>query len=134
MAEPTTHPRRGWVLYDGPCGFCSRWVPHWAGVLDRAGFAIDTLQAQWVHERLHLSPEDLVADIRLILVNGDTRRGADVYRYVMQRIWWAWPIYVLTTVPGLRQVFDGAYRRFADNRYWISRTCHMPPNATARRQ
>ncbi len=21
-------PVKGWVLYDGECGFCSRWLPH----------------------------------------------------------------------------------------------------------
>jgi hypothetical protein len=26
-------PLRGWVLYDGACGFCSRWIPLWRPVL-----------------------------------------------------------------------------------------------------
>src|SRR5205823_6723787 len=99
-------PRIGWVLYDGPCGFCSRWVPRWAGVIGRRGFAIDTLQAEWVNERLKLSPDELVSDIRLILRDGETRKGAEVYRYVMKRIWWARPLYFLTTLPGLREMFD----------------------------
>ena len=119
-------PAKGWVLYDGPCGFCSRWVPRWKGTLARRGFAIDTLQADWVAEKLKLSPEELVTDIRLLLVSGESLKGAEVYRYVMRRIWWAWPLYVLTILPGLRSVFDASYRVFADNRYWISRTCHVP--------
>jgi predicted DCC family thiol-disulfide oxidoreductase YuxK len=82
--------------------------------------------APWVAEELQLPYEELVADIRLLLANGERYQGADVYRYVMRRIWWAWPLYVLTTLPLLRTLFDAAYRRFADNRYWISRTCHMP--------
>ncbi len=119
-------PAQGWVLYDGPCGVCSRWVPFWAGVLKRRGFEIDTLQAAWVSERLHLPEEELVADIRLVLTDGGDLEGAEVYRYVMRRVWWAWPIYFASTLPVLRNVFDGAYRRFADNRYWLSRTCHLP--------
>jgi predicted DCC family thiol-disulfide oxidoreductase YuxK len=114
------------VLYDGPCGFCSRWVPRWAGVLGRRGFAIDILQAPWVAEKLKLPEDELVADIRLLLTNGESLQGAAVYRYVMSRIWWAWPIYFASTLPVLSSIFEGAYRRFADNRYWISRTCHMP--------
>ena len=54
------------------------------------------------------------------------RVGSDVYRYFLSRIWWAYPLYLLSITPGMRNVFDYAYRHFADNRYWISRTCHMP--------
>ena len=125
-APPGMPPLHGWVLYDGLCGFCSRWVPHWQNVLRRHGFHIEMLQAEWVNQNLKLPEDELALDIRLLLRNGGQRKGADVYRYVMQRIWWAWPLYALASLPGLRQVFDGAYRRFADNRYWISRTCHMP--------
>ena len=30
-------PRVGWVLYDGGCGFCFRWVHFWEGVIGRRG-------------------------------------------------------------------------------------------------
>lgn len=126
MAAPPAAPANGWLLYDAPCGFCSRWVPRWSGVLRRRGFHIEALQAPWVAEKLPLPYEELVSDIRLLLTDGSDLQGAEVYRYVMRRIWWAWPIYFLSTLPLLRTIFDGAYRRFADNRYWISRTCHMP--------
>jgi hypothetical protein len=101
-------------------------VPRWKNVLARRGIAIDELQAPWVAETLALTPEELALDIRLLLASGETREGADVYRYVMRRIWWVWPLWVLTVTPGLSWLFDSAYRVFADNRYWISRTCHMP--------
>jgi predicted DCC family thiol-disulfide oxidoreductase YuxK len=122
-------PREGWVLYDGYCGFCSRWVPHWAPTLARRGFAIATLDEGWVAEKMQLSQDELHVDIRLLLSEGRNLQGADVYRYVMRRIWWAWPLYLLATAPVLRNVFDAAYRSFADNRFWISRRCHMPARA-----
>ena len=125
-SPPLVTPMHGWVLYDGPCGFCSRWVPFWGPTLRRHGFDIETLQAGWVADKLKLPPEQLAQDIRLLLANGEQRQGADVYRYVMQHIWWARPLYALASAPLLRNVFDAAYRQFADNRYWISRTCHMP--------
>ena len=130
MAASPSTPPSGWVLYDGPCGFCSRWVPRWTGVLKRRGFDIDTLQADWVAAKLDLPADELVSDIRLLLTTGEHLLGAAVYRYVMRRVWWAWPIYFLSTLPILRSIFDGAYRRFADNRYWISRTCHMPAHSS----
>jgi predicted DCC family thiol-disulfide oxidoreductase YuxK len=124
----------GWILYDGLCGVCSRWVPRWADTLKRQGLAIETLQADWVIERLGLPSAELTRDIRLLLQNGEQRQGADVYRYVMRRIWWAKPLYVITVLPIFSAVFDLAYRAFADNRFWISHTCRMPvpPDSTDR--
>ena len=116
----------GWVLYDGSCGFCSRWVPFWKGTLERRGFHIASLQSDWVAEKLKLSQEELVADVRLLLTSGEQITGVEVYRYLMRRIWWAKPLYLLSTLPLLRSLFDCGYRAFADNRYWVSRACHLP--------
>jgi len=117
---------RGWILYDGSCGFCRRWVPFWEPALRRRGFAITPLQAPWVGERLGLPPEELVKDLRLLLADGSQLSGAAVYRFAMRRIWWAWPMYGLSVLPGLRQVFDWAYRTFARNRYRVSDACRLP--------
>jgi predicted DCC family thiol-disulfide oxidoreductase YuxK len=117
---------KGWVLYDGSCGFCSRWVPFWENTLKKRGFNIAPLQADWVAWKLNLSQDELTSDFRLLLANGEKLAGAEVYRYLMRRIWWAMPLYFLSTLPLLRRLFDAGYRAFADNRYWISRTCHLP--------
>jgi predicted DCC family thiol-disulfide oxidoreductase YuxK len=114
---------RGWVLYDGDCGVCSRWVPFWKETLQARGFAIAELQSEWVRERLGLSEGELVEDLRLLLADGRQVRDADVYRHVMRRVWWAFPIYVLSVMPLLRAVFNLGYRLFADNRYAISHSC-----------
>lgn len=116
----------GWVLYDGTCGVCSRWVPFWENTLKKRGFRIAPLQADWVAEKFALSAQELTADFRLLLANGDKLAGADVYRYVMRRIWWAMPLYLLSILPIFRTLFDAGYRAFADNRYRISQTCRLP--------
>jgi len=36
---------KGWVLYDGACGFCSRWAPLWERALAKRGFLIAPLQS-----------------------------------------------------------------------------------------
>ena len=87
---------KGWVLYDGACGLCSRWVPFWENTLNKRGFRIAPLQAGWVAEKIHLSQDDLVADLRLLLTTGEQMRGAQVYRYLMRRIWLAMPLYLLS--------------------------------------
>ena len=117
---------RGWVLYDDACGFCRRWVPFWSGTLAKRGFAIAPLQSQWVQAKLGAQPEDLLEDLRLLFTDGSQVRGADVYRYVLQRIWWAYPLYMLSVAPILWRVFDWGYRTFATHRYRFSRACRLP--------
>ena len=122
MAEPV-----GWVLYDGSCGVCARWVPFWAPMLRRLGLAVAPLQAPWVVERLALSPDAALRDIRLLFRDGRQLQGADVYRHVMRRLWWAYPLYLLAMAPGLRRLFDRGYRAFADHRVRISAACGLRP-------
>ena len=117
----------GFVLYDDSCGFCRRWIPFWETTLRKRGFAIAPLQCEWVVEQLNASQEDLLFDLRLLLADGSQVRGADVYRYVMRRIWWAYPLYLLSSLPLLRNIFDWGYRTFANNRYQFSRSCRLPP-------
>jgi predicted DCC family thiol-disulfide oxidoreductase YuxK len=44
----------------------------------------------------------------------------------MRRIWWAYPLYLLSVTPLLWRVFDWGYRTFANNRYHFSHTCRLP--------
>ena len=132
MPSSTDSPVNGWVLYDGTCGFCSRWVPFWENTLKKRGFHIAPLQADWVTDRFALTEQELASDFRLLLANGDKLAGADVYRYLMRRIWWATPFYFLSILPVLRQLFDAGYRAFADNRHRISRACRLPGPSQAK--
>jgi predicted DCC family thiol-disulfide oxidoreductase YuxK len=102
-------------------------VPFWAPTLARLGLTVAPLQAPWVASRLPLSPDALLTDIRLLFDDGRQLAGADVYRYVMRRFWWAYPLYLLSVIPGLRQLFDRAYRVFADHRLRISAACGLRP-------
>jgi predicted DCC family thiol-disulfide oxidoreductase YuxK len=119
-------PREGWVLFDGDCGICNRWVPLWGSTLERLGLGIAPLQSPWVQERTGLAPAALLSDLRLLRPDGRLIAGADVYRYVMRRIWWAYPLYLLSVTPGLRRLFDWSYRNFARHRRRISASCGLP--------
>lgn len=118
-------PGRGWVLYDDSCGFCRTWVPFWAPTLRKRGYVIAPLQCEWAGRRLGLSREIMATDLRLLLVDGSQVQGSDVYRHVMRRIWWAYPLFLLSCVPGLRSLFDLAYRTFATQRFRFSRACGL---------
>jgi predicted DCC family thiol-disulfide oxidoreductase YuxK len=117
----------GVVLYDGHCGFCARWVKYWAGTLRRHGFEIAALEEPWVAERLNMSHEELVTDIRLLTADNELISGADVYLYVTRRIWWAWPFYAIFSLPGFNRLIRVGYRWFARNRYCVSHACKLPP-------
>lgn len=116
------------VLYDDSCGFCRRWVPFWGPTLLRHGFAIAPLQSPWVAEAIPLPADELLHDIRLLLPTGDHLHGAEAYRYVMRRIWWAsLQLYLLSDrgFPGSRVSSTSAPDVHA-NRHGFPRACGLP--------
>jgi predicted DCC family thiol-disulfide oxidoreductase YuxK len=120
-----TEPRVGWVLYDGDCGVCSRWVPSWAPTLAPRGIAVAPLQSSWVGQRTGLTETELTTDIRFLGANGTLLSGAEVYRYLMRQFWWSYPLYLLSRIPVLSLVFEWGYRNFARHRMHISATCGL---------
>jgi len=125
MYDPS--PGKGVLLYDDSCGACRRLVLRWSRTLQRNGFDVAPLQSDWVSEQLNIRPGALTEDVRLLLPDGKQIRGADVYRYAMKRIWWAYPIYLLSVTPLLNLLFNGAYRTFADHRHRFSGLCGLTP-------
>ena len=120
-------PAKGWVLYDGECGFCSRWVGFWVTTLRGHGFETVALQEPWVREKLQMPIDGLLADVRLLTTSGHLITGADVYLYVTRRIWWAWPCYAIFSLPGFNWLINAGYRWFARNRFHISHACRLSP-------
>jgi hypothetical protein len=71
-ADPDTPgPPKGGTTNNGP---------RWSG------------QCEWVRQKLSVPQSELLQDLRLLLADGSQVRGADVYRFVMRRIWWAYPL------------------------------------------
>src|SRR5260370_34554172 len=60
---------KGVVLYDGQCGFRSRWVWYWAGTLAWRGFKIASLDVPWVAQKIKMPREELLTDIRFITLS-----------------------------------------------------------------
>lgn len=117
----------GMLLYDRDCPFCSKWVLRLGNTLREHGFEIAPLQSPWVIQRLNLPDEELLRDVRLLLPDGRQIIGPDAYRYIMRRIGWTYPFYVLSLIPLLRKLFDSSYRKIATNRYCLSRdVCRFP--------
>ncbi len=122
-------PARGWVLYDGQCGFCSRWLRFWQPTLAKHGFDSVALQEPWVTKRLQLPVDELLYDIRLLTREGDLASAAAVYLEVTRRIWWAWPFYAIFSLPGFNWLIHTWYRWFARNRYCVSHACRLDSNS-----
>jgi predicted DCC family thiol-disulfide oxidoreductase YuxK len=119
-------PSKGWVFYDGQCGFCFRWLRFWKPTLARHGFVIAALQEPWVVARFQLPMHELLYDLRLLTPDGQSASGADVYLRVAREIWWAWPFYAVFSLPGFNRLIHVGYRWFARNRYCISHACKLP--------
>jgi predicted DCC family thiol-disulfide oxidoreductase YuxK len=119
-------PRVGWVLYDGGCGFCFRWVHFWEKVIERRGFALKDLQSARDDGSLKIPQQTLLDDILVLTGDGKLESGADAYLFVARRIWWAWPFYTIFRLPGFNRLLWQGYRWFNRNRYHISRHCPVP--------
>jgi predicted DCC family thiol-disulfide oxidoreductase YuxK len=83
----SAYPREGWILYDGECGFCFRWVHLWKKVVGQRGFALKDLHAAYADGSLRISQEKLLDDILVLTRDGKLESGADAYLYVIRRIW-----------------------------------------------
>jgi uncharacterized protein YqjF (DUF2071 family)/predicted DCC family thiol-disulfide oxidoreductase YuxK len=121
---PRKEPQ-GYVLYDGTCGLCSWWVPRLKNVLQKAGFAIAPLQAEWVQKTIPLAPERLTDDIRLLASDGTLVSGADAYIHVVKQMRVIRPLGVLLGLPGLRYVTRTIYALVKKNRFAISKMCKL---------
>ena len=124
-------PRAGWILYDGRCGFCFRWVHLWKEVVAQRGFALKDLQSASADGSLQVSPENLLDDILILTRAGKLESGANAYLYMARQIWWAWPFYAIFSLPVFNSILWCGYRWFNRNRYRISRHCPLPEQAVA---
>ncbi len=115
-----------WLLYDGGCGMCRQGVSIWRSSLRSRKIGTRPLQDTWVQAQLApLTEEELISDVRLLFRDGQQLRGANVYRYLFKRIWWAYPLYVLSLIPPFNWAFDQLYKLIAANRHKISHTCKI---------
>jgi predicted DCC family thiol-disulfide oxidoreductase YuxK len=119
-------PLEGWILYDGRCGFCFRWIHFWQKVVERRGFAVKDLQSASADRMLQIPEENLLDDVQILTRSGTLESGANAYLYVSRKIWWAWPFYAIFHLPGFNSILWQGYRWFNRNRYRISRQCPLP--------
>jgi len=92
-------------------------------VLGPRGFGFLALQTPWVRALLHLPEEQLLDEMRVLLLDGEMFGGADAIVALARYVWWGWPLVAIAHVPGARRLLRAAYRWVAARRYCTSGTC-----------
>jgi predicted DCC family thiol-disulfide oxidoreductase YuxK len=115
----------GWVLYDGECAICTRWVARFYHPLRRRGFRLAPLQTPGIAERFGLKEEGLLNEMRLVTRDGHILGGADALAEIARALWWTWPVWLAYQLPGAKPVLRAAYRWLARNRYCLGGACRI---------
>jgi len=133
--QSTTHSRskssiiseiiecRGWIFYDGRCPICRRGARRLGPIVITRGFRLAPLQRRWVQALLKTRVHPIPDELLLLLPDDRVLGGVDAFTHLAQRVWWAKPLALLASVPGLRWLARRFYDWFAANRFGISRVC-----------
>jgi len=120
------------VFYDADCQICVGTVRRFRRVLARRDFEMAPLQAPGVSVLLGVPDEQMLTEMRLRLRDGTVVGGADAVVEIARRIWWAWPLWVLSRVPGAMRPMRAIYRWVARRRSCTSGACNVHVRAGAR--
>jgi predicted DCC family thiol-disulfide oxidoreductase YuxK len=125
LTEITEHaealPLRGWIFFDEDCGFCRGLALRFEPVFSNRGFHFEPLQSRWVQERLNLTPERALEEMRVLTAEGHLFGGADAVIFLARQLWWAAPFAWLARLASVHSLLDRTYR-------WVAahRTCAFP--------
>ena len=122
----------GWVFFDADCAFCTRLARRMRPVLEPRGFGLAALQDPRVQTLLGLSGDELLREMRLLTADGRQFGGADAFVELARRVWWTWPLFALSYVPGVRSLMSAIYRRVAMRRSCAAGTCRVAPGQGSR--
>ena len=118
--------RAGWVFFDAECAFCRAWARRFGRLLEPRGYALAPLQDPRVPEVLALPPEQLLLEMRVLTAEGKQFGGADAFVFLASQIWWAWPLYALAQLPGMRALLRAGYRWVAARRHCAGACGRIP--------
>jgi predicted DCC family thiol-disulfide oxidoreductase YuxK len=117
---------QGWVLYDGECSLCAGAAARFAPMLHRHRFNLAPLQMAWVQKQIGLKPKEPLTEMKLLAADARVYGGAEALAQIARRIWWAWPLFALTQIPGTMILFRALYQRIAANRNCFGDACQLP--------
>jgi predicted DCC family thiol-disulfide oxidoreductase YuxK len=127
--ENRNDPQTGWVLYDGDCAFCRGLIARYGPMLARQGIVSEPLQSPWVRAKLGMSEEAdlplLLMEMRVLARDGQVYGGAEALVFLAGLFWWAWPLVVLSRLPGGLFLLSKGYRCIAERRHCASGHCSL---------
>jgi predicted DCC family thiol-disulfide oxidoreductase YuxK len=109
------------VLYDGGCPLCMGEIRALRRLdRERGRISFEDIAAPGFDPALYgLSYETLMSRIHGVLPDGTLLEGVEVFRRLYSAVGLGWLV-APTRWPGLRGLFDAAYRAFARNRLWLT--------------
>jgi len=107
-----TDKNGGCVFYDAQCRFCTTWARRGERWLGKRGFQFAPLT----------EPAD---EMKLMTGDAETIGGARAAVYLARRVWWAWPLWAISRVPGVMRLLERGYRRIAARRYCMRGVCEV---------
>ncbi len=119
------HNAKAWVLYDADCRVCASLARRFEKLLAHRGFELLPLQTPWVREKLSVSNTDMLAEMRLMFPDGKSVGGADAVLCLARQIWWAWPLWAISRLPGVTLILNLTYRRLATHRHCFNGACKI---------
>jgi len=114
---------QGWVFYDGDCALCREFASRFEKILTRRGFDLAPFQAPWARECLDLDVSQPLVEMRLLTREGLQLGGADAIIFLSRKIWWAWPLFLVAQLPGVRRALWVGYRWIAARRHCVGNRC-----------
>ena len=111
------------VLYDAECRFCVSAARRFERVLARRRFELVPLQNPAA--TFEVPDDQRLAEMRLRLRDGTVFGGAAAVVEIARRIWWAWPLWALSRLPGAMRPMSAIYRWIARNRSCATGACDI---------
>ena len=120
LTEITEHAEaaasRGWIFYDADCSSCRGLARRLENFFAVRGFYFNPLQDEWVQQRLKLTKEEALEEMRVLTNAGEVFGGADAVLFLARHIWWAAPLAWLGRFHAVHGILDRLYRWVAGHR------------------
>lgn len=124
---PEGAPFRGWIFYDASCSSCRELAHRFENLFVVRGFSFEPLQHEWVQERLNLTQEEALKEMRVLTSEGEVFGGADAVILLARQIWWAAPLPLLARLPSVHAILHRLYRWVAARRTCAIEGAAAPP-------
>jgi hypothetical protein len=108
---------RGWIFYDGECGFCRNLARRFEQTFNRRGFHFAIFPA---------GPRP--SGMRVHTTDSRDFGGADAIVFLSGFVWWGIPIFLLAKFPGARAFFYRLYCAIAARRSCDNGSCQLRRN------